>query len=79
MINNLPVKPDYIYLGVPGMVPVTEFRLSFHSTTKGDLVIEDISNALQDTGVHFGSFPILEDPHNLLLTKALGLVGLSPT
>ncbi|MDD5094394.1 MAG: hypothetical protein PHV74_08460 [Dehalococcoidia bacterium] len=66
MVNILPVRPDYVYIGGPlAGGPQTIFRLVFHSQSKGDITVSDIIS-LEETGIHVGDYPILEDTHGLL-------------
>jgi hypothetical protein len=75
MVNNLPVRPDYIILGGPGLLQQTLFlRLVFHSTSQGDITVTDVTF----DGIHFGEYPLLDDPHNLLqeaVKQVLGIPG----
>jgi hypothetical protein len=66
MVNALPVRPDYAYIGGPmSGGPQTIFSLVFHSPSKGDITVTSVLG-FDETGVHVGDYPILEDVHNLL-------------
>jgi hypothetical protein len=65
MVNALPVRPDYITTGPgPGWDgPYTLYTLVFHSASQGDLTV---TGTTVPFGVHFGDYPVLDDPHQLL-------------
>ena len=73
MVNNLPVRPDYIITGGPMGGQTTLFRLVFHSKTKGDITVTD--DIIQ--GIQMNDYPSLDDPHGLLKELVGQLVGIS--
>jgi len=81
IVNTLPVRPDYIYVGGPlPSGPQTIFCLVFHSQSKGNITVSDIIG-LEETGIHVGDYPILEDTHGLLreaVEQILGIQGTYP-
>jgi hypothetical protein len=72
LVNNLPVSPGYARLGPMGVSPQTLFTLTFHSTSRGDIVITDVTY----DGVHFGDYPPLADPQNLFQQVVQQILGI---
>ncbi len=75
-VNDLSVRPDYITTGPPvGFSRQTLFSLIFHSKTQGDITVTDVTYE----GVHFGNYPLLDDPHNLLQETVRQMAGIPGT
>jgi hypothetical protein len=72
LVNNLPVSPGYARLGPMGVSPQTLFTLTFHSISRGDIVITDVTY----DGVHFGDYPLLADPQNLFQQSVQQILGI---
>lgn len=73
MVNNLPVRPDYITTGGPIGALQTLYRLLFHSAARGDITITDTIIS----GIQMDDYPNLDDPHNLFqeaLKQVLGIL-----
>jgi len=74
MVNNLPVRPDYMYFGgISGSATI--FSLLFHSKARGYITVTDVIGH-QETGIHIDDYPILEDVHGIFrenLGKILGV------
>ena len=72
LVDNLPVSPGYARLGPMGVSPQTLFTLTFHSISRGDIVITDVTY----DGVHFGDYPLLADPQNLFQQAVQQILGI---
>jgi hypothetical protein len=81
MVNALPVRPDYVYMGSPmSGGPQTIFSLVFHSPSKGNITVSDIvGQGRTGIGIHISGFPILEDTYGLLLETIEQLLGVQST
>lgn len=72
LFNGLPQRPDYITTGPPiGVYPQTLFTLVFHSRTKGDLTVTDVTYQ----GIRLGNYPVLDDPQDVFLGTVKQLLG----
>ncbi len=78
MVNNLPVRPDYVYLCPIGVETRTIFSLVFHSQSKGNITVSDVIGC-QVGGIYMGDYPILEDTHGLLREAVEQILGISST
>jgi len=72
LVNNLPVAPDYVRTGTTGLSPQTLFKLTFHSISQGNIMINDVNYE----GIHFGDYPLLDDPHNLFQKAVEQMLGI---
>ena len=64
--------PDKIIAAELGVSPQTLFTLTFHSISRGDIVITDVTY----DGVHFGDYPLLADPQNLFQQSVQQILGI---
>ena len=72
LVNSLPVAPGYARTGQFGISPETLFSLTFHSNSQGNITITDVTL----DGIHFGDYPLLDDPHNLFQKAVLQMLGI---
>ena len=72
LVNSLPVAPDTLRTGQIGVSPQTLFSLTFHSIAQGNIKITDVTY----DGVHFGDYPLLDDPHNLFQKAVEQMLGI---
>ena len=72
LVNNLPVSPDYARSMPIGVSPQTLFTPTFHSNSQDGIVITDVTY----DGVHFGDYPLLADPQNLLQQAVQQMLGI---
>jgi len=72
LVNSLPVAPDYVRTGPIGVSPQTLFSLIFHSISQGNIMITNVTYE----GIHFGDYPLLDDPHNLFQKAVEQMLGI---
>ncbi|MBN2239721.1 MAG: hypothetical protein JW712_08100 [Dehalococcoidales bacterium] len=71
LVNALPVRPEYVILGMPGSETV--FTLTFHSISQGDITVKSILGG-GDSGINIDGCPVLSDVNNLLNEKVSEII-----